>query len=370
MIKLSRFDWLLILAAFVLFAFGIITITSVELSRGAAEFVLVRKQLVALAIGLILFVAAARVNYQLYRAYSLIVYGLSVCLLIMVLFFGQTLNGTTGWFILAGLSFQPIELMKLALVLELARYFSDDAHERFGWRELVHSGLRTALPIFLVLQQPDLGGAMILLGIWLLMVFFAGIRWYHVTAMLLSLGAMVGVLITFGLLADYQLDRLQTFIDPSSDPLKTGYNVTQAKIAIGAGGIFGRGLGAGSQSQLRFLPESQTDFIFAVISEELGLVGVIMILSAFLLLLIRILGMVRITRDVFAAFVLIGIWATFFVQSFIHIGVNLALIPATGVTLPLVSYGGSSLIVMFTMLGVAESIASRITPVDRHQSKH
>jgi rod shape determining protein RodA len=355
----------MILAAFVLFAFGIAMITSVELSRGAEEFVFVRKQLIALGIGLVLFTAAASVNYQLFRAYSRLFYGFSLLLLISVLVFGQTLNGTTGWFILGGFSFQPVELMKFALALELARYFSDNARERFGWRELVQSGVRAALPVLLVLQQPDLGGAVILMGIWIIMIFFAGIRWQHIAAMVLTLGLLVGGVLASGQLEDYQLQRVATFLNPSSDPLATGYNVAQAKIAIGAGGFFGRGLGAGSQSQLRFLPESQTDFVFAVIAEELGFVGVMVVLGAFVLLFVRILGTVRVSRDAFAAYLLIGICATFFVQTFIHVGVNLAIMPATGVTLPFVSYGGSSLIIMLAMLGVAESVASRITPVDR-----
>jgi rod shape determining protein RodA len=360
-----RFDWLMILAAFVLFCFGIATITSVELSHGAQEFVFVRKQLIALGLGVGLFIAAASVNYQLFRAYGRLFYVFAIGLLISVLLFGQTLNGTTGWFIVAGFSFQPVEFMKLALALELARYFSDSAHENFGWRELFQSGARTALPVILIMLQPDLGGAIILMGIWAVMIFFAGIRSYHLVTLALIFGLLVGGVLVSGQLEDYQLERIATFFNPSSDPLKTGYNVAQAKIAIGAGGIFGRGLGAGSQSQLRFLPESQTDFVFAVIAEELGFVGVVLVLSAFILLFVRLLINVRVTRDAFAAYLLIGIFATFFVQTFIHVGVNLSIMPATGVTLPFVSYGGSSLIMMLTMLGVAESIAIRITPVDR-----
>lgn len=363
--NLQRLDWLLILAAFVLFAFGIATITSVELSRGAEEFVFVRKQLIALSLGLVLFTLAASVNYQLFRAYGRIIYFVALALLVTVLFFGRELNGTTGWFILGGFSFQPVELMKFALALELARYFADRAHERFGWRELFQSGVRAGVPILLVLRQPDLGGAVILLGIWAICIFFAGIRWQHLAIMALSLGLLVGGVLLSGQLEDYQLERIATFLNPTADPLTTGYNVAQAKIAIGAGGFFGRGLGAGSQSQLRFLPESQTDFVFAVIAEELGFVGVMIVLGAFTLLFVRMLLAARVTRDAFAAYLLIGIMAAFFVQTTIHVGVNLAIMPATGVTLPLVSYGGSSLIMMLSMLGVAESVARRITPVDR-----
>lgn len=363
--QLQRLDWLIILAAFVLFAFGIASITSVELSRGAAEFVFVRKQLFALGIGLTLFTLAASVNYQLFRSYGRIIYGFALALLVIVLFFGRELNGTTGWFIVGSFSFQPIELMKFALGLELARYFSDRAHDRFGWRELWQSGLRAAVPVALVLKQPDLGGAVILLGIWAIMIFFAGIRWQQIAVMGVTVGVLISLVLLSGKLEDYQLERIATFFNPSADPLATGYNVAQAKIAIGAGGLLGRGLGAGSQSQLRFLPESQTDFVFAVIAEELGFVGVMLVLGAFVLLFVRLLGAARVTRDAFAAYLLIGIFATFFVQTFIHVGVNLAIMPATGVTLPLVSYGGSSLIMMVTMLGVAESVARKITPVDR-----
>lgn len=366
---LQRFDWLLVLAAFVLFAFGIATITSVELSRGAAEFVFVRKQLIALGIGAVMFLVTASVNYQLFRAYGRIAYATGIGLLLLVLFFGRELNGATGWFIVGGFSFQPVEFMKLALALELARYFSDKAYERFGWRELVQSGLRALLPILLVLRQPDLGGAVILFGIWAVMVFFAGIRWQQVVLMTTVVALMVVGVLMSGQLKDYQLQRITTFLNPSADPLTTGYNVVQARIAIGAGGFLGRGLGAGSQSQLRFLPESQTDFVFAVIAEELGFVGVLLVLGAFLLLFARMLTGARVTRDAFAAYVLIGIFATFFVQTFIHVGVNLAIMPATGVTLPLVSYGGSSLIMMLTMLGVVESILGRVTAVDRLENR-
>lgn len=363
--QLQRLDWLLLLAAFVLFAFGIASITSVELSRGAEEFVFVRKQLIALGLGFILLSLAASVNYQLFRAYGRIIYVFALALLLIVLFFGRELNGTTGWFIFGGFSFQPVELMKFALGLELACYFSDQAHARFGWRELWQSGWRAGVPMLLLLRQPDLGGAVILFGIWSIMVFFAGIRWQQVTMMTVAFGLLVGVVLGSGQLKDYQLERVTTFFNPSADPLATGYNVAQAKIAIGAGGLFGRGLGAGSQSQLRFLPESQTDFVFAVIAEELGFVGVVIVLGSFALLFFRLLSGARVTRDAFAAYLLVGIFATFFVQTFIHVGVNLAIMPATGVTLPLVSYGGSSLIMMMAMLGAAESVARKITPVDR-----
>lgn len=368
--NLRRYDWLIVLAVFVLFAFGIATITSVELSHGTEEFVFVRKQLLALGLGIGLSVAASSVNYQLFRAYSRVLYVVGLSLLVLVLFFGRELNGTTGWFVFSGFSFQPVEFMKFALILELGRYFSDRAHTRFGWRELFQSGIRAVLPIFLVLQQPDLGGVVILFGIWAMVVFFVGIRWQHIVVLSVGLGLVVGLVLLTGKLEAYQLERLMAFKNPTADPLRAGYNIAQAEIAIGAGGLFGRGLGAGSQSQLRFLPESQTDFIFAVIAEEFGFVGVTIILGAFLLLFTRLLGAAKVTRDTFAAFLLIGIFAAIFLQMFVHIGVNLAIMPATGVTLPFVSYGGSSIIMALLMIGVAEGVCVQLTPVDRLIKPH
>lgn len=365
---LQRLDGGLLLAAFVLVAFGVAAITSVELSRGIDDFVLVRKQLIALALGIGVCGGALALNVQTYRAFARLGYALSVGLLLSVLLFGQTFNGTTGWFVLFGVSFQPVELMKIALGLELARYFSDQARDRFGWRELFGSGWRVALPTGLLMLQPDLGGAVIMLGIWFLLILAAGVRWFHLAAMAGAAAALVLVgWIALGQLhlAPYQLARIETFLNPTSDPLGSGYNVTQAKIAIGAGGLIGRGLGGGSQSQLRFLPESQTDFIFAVIAEELGLLGVTLVFLAYLVLFWRVAVVIRASRDSFAVYALCGLAGTLFLQSSVHIGVNLALIPATGVTLPFVSYGGTSLIMSLLMLGIMESIARRVPPVDR-----
>jgi cell division protein FtsW (lipid II flippase) len=371
--KWPRLDWWLILATFVLFAFGIATITSVELSRGAEEFVLVKKQLLALGLGVGLFIIAASANYQIFRAYARIIYWLCIALLLGLLFVGQTYNGTTGWFVIAGFSFQPVELMKFALVIELARFFADQARERFGWRELWRSSFKIALPTGLVLMQPDWGSASILLLIGGAIIFFAGIRWRHVAAIsvagvvFLSLGLVyvVGSQPWSEFVQGERWQRVTTFLNPNQDPLNQGYNINQAKIAIGAGGIFGRGLGAGSQSQLRFLPESQTDFVFAVIAEELGFIGVLAILGAYVLLYLRLLSLVKLTRDAFAVYLVIGLMASLCAQTCIHVAVNLALLPATGVTLPFVSSGGSSLMLSLLMLGAVESVASRLKAVDR-----
>lgn len=360
---LQRFDWLLIVSAFVLFAFGLAAIYSVELSRGG-DFGLLRKQIIAVVLGLSIAAVVARTNYQIFRSYGRGLYVLGVVLLIGVLLFGVEYNGARGWFVLGGYAFQPIEFVKLGLIAELARYFGEHAQRRFGWRDFARSGVITLIPIGLAMLQPDLGGAILLGGIWLVMVFFAGVRWVHVGALLL-VAVAVFLLGWFLVFHDYQRERIVTFVNPASDPLGRGYNVAQAKIAIGAGGLFGRGLGSGSQSQLRFLPEAQADFVFAVIAEELGFVGVVVVMFFLGLFLLRLVTIARTTRDTFAAFLVLGVFGAYGVQAVVHIGANLSVLPATGVALPFVSYGGTSLVLSCAFLGVAQSVAVTLTAEGR-----
>lgn len=352
---LQRYDWVLLLCVFSLFAFGLSAIYSVELSQESADFWLFKKQLIALAIGIVLMFFVSQSNHLQLRNYGRGLYLFGLTLLVLVLFFGRELNGTTGWFIVGPVSFQPVEFMKLALAIELARYFGEHAHRRFSWRDIFGSGLLVAAPVGLTMLQPDLGSASLLIGMWVIVLFFAGLRRSHV----LVLGILGVILVAsswFIFFDDYQKERVYVFLDPSRDALVSGYNITQAKIAIGSGQLFGRGLGFGSQSQLKFLPSSQTDFVFAVVAEELGFVGVFLLLMAFAVLFWRILRIARISNDNFTSFLVIAIFGGLFVQTFINIGVDLAILPATGVALPLVSYGGSSLILSLVMLGVIESI--------------
>ncbi len=356
--RFSRFrsaDWLVVLSAFLLILFGLAAIYSVDLSRGA-ELVNVKKQLIAVFVALVASFFLATSNYKLLRNYSLVLYVVGVLFLIAVLVFGTTVRGARGWFVFAQASLQPVEFMKFALIVSLASYFSQRARSDFGLREFFESALITALPVCLILLQPDLGSASILVGVWFILTLFAGMR----TRFVLSLVAIGSGALLFAwqfLFATYQKARLLTFLSPQFDPLGQGYNVAQAVIAIGAGGWFGRGLGFGSQSQLKFLPESQTDFIFAVIAEELGFIGVILLLAAFTVLFIRFAHLIRHARDSFTAFLVIGIACVFFLQILVNVGMNLGLLPVTGIGLPLVSYGGSSLVLFVLLLGVIQSIA-------------
>ncbi|MEK9155543.1 MAG: FtsW/RodA/SpoVE family cell cycle protein [Patescibacteria group bacterium] len=353
----------LMIAAAVLIAFGFAAIFSVELSRGGT-YVFLQKQAIALVIGIAAYAFVSSVNYHTLRHYARGLYAIGVGMLVAVLIFGSTLNGVTGWFVVGGFAFQPVEFVKVALMMMLGFYFSERAKRRFGWRDLGASGVLVAIPVGLLMLQPDLGGAALLVGTWAVMVLFAGIRPSQVAVLL------AGVLIVaasgwFLVFQQYQKDRILTFLDPSRDPLATGYNVTQAKIAIGSGGLWGRGLGDGSQSQLRFLPESQTDFVFAVIAEELGFLGVCLLFTAFIVLLWRIITISRMARETFGAYLCIGTFSVLFIEVIVHTGANVSLMPATGVALPLVSYGGSSLLLSLVFLGLVQSVAVRLRPGDR-----
>lgn len=356
--QLRSLDWLLLLSVFTLLALGIAAIYSVELSQAAGSFLNVKKQLIVLGIGLVIGTIIALSNYQLLRNYSLVLYVLGVFLLVAVLIFGKLIRGAQGWFVLGPISFQPVEFMKIALIIALASHFSSHVRRPLEMKGLLGSLGIVLVPVVLVLLQPDLGSASVLLGIWAFMALFARLKWRHIVA-LCGIGIVAGFASWFFVLADYQKARILTFLDPTYDPLGQGYNVTQAIIAIGSGGLFGSGLGFGTQSHLKFLPESQTDFIFAVIAEELGFVGVLLVLGAFSLLFFRLFRLAMQAKDDFTGYLVLGAISVFFLQLLVNVGMNLGLFPVTGIGLPFVSYGGSSLLFFLILIAVIQSVACR-----------
>jgi rod shape determining protein RodA len=361
----KKFDWWLAVAVCVLVCLGLTAIYSVALSQESADFLFVKKQGIALFLGVILFSAMTWSNYRQLRSFSLVLYIFGLLLLVGVLIFGNTIRGTTGWYSLFGFSFQPVELMKIIMVVVLGKYFADRARRQIGIKEILVSAILIALPVGLVLLQPDLGSALVLLSIWVVLLIFAGAKKRHLFTLLIG-GAVVFVLAWSFMFADYQKARISTFLNPTADPLGQGYNVSQAVIAVGSGEWFGRGLGFGSQSQLKFLPESQTDFIFAVIAEELGFFGVLVVLGAFSILFIRIFRLIKYSGDDFTDALLVGIGTVIFFQFIVNIGMNLGLMPVTGIALPFLSYGGSSLLITMLMLGVVESVALRSSYTHSH----
>jgi len=357
-LKWRNLDWLLFFTIIIFLVLSSSILYSLSLNTDTTNFVIFRKQIFIALSGLVLFFAAARVNYNFWSTYNKLIFILFILVLVAVLIFGTKLKGTTGWIIIGPFTMQPVEFAKLALIVWLARYFSENAHEFKNLKHIFISGAVTLLFVALVAAQPDLGSALVLLGTWLVILLFTGIRKKHLFLLLGSF-LLLSVLAWFFVLQDYQQSRILTFFDPGRDPRGEGYNVIQSMVAVGSGQWFGRGLALGSQSSLRFLPEPGTDFIFAVIGEELGLVGVTLVLALFAFIFYRLFRTMRRAQDDFGAYLVLGIAAMLLVQTFINIGMNMGISPVTGIPLPLISAGGSSLWSVLIALGIVQSVHMR-----------
>ena len=356
--RLLRFDWVLMLSVATLIGVGLIVMYGIGISRPEGDLFLFNKHLVGAGIGMVALVTLGLIDYRQFRGLAFIAYGFGALLLFGVLLFGDTIRGTRGWYTFGGLSFQPVEVAKLCLVIFLASYLSRFTHRQLPWHVIVGSLAATFGYMGLVMLQPDFGSAMVMLALWGAFLLFIGIGWK--TMFSIAGVALVTMVALWGfVLADYQKDRLMAFIDPSRDVRGAGYNVTQAQIAIGSGGLFGKGIGEGSQARLRFLPEAATDFSFAVVGEELGFVGVTFVLGVFALLFYRLYVAARQSEDDFAALLILGIGAFFLVHITINIGMNLGVMPVTGIPLPFLSAASSYLLAAMLALGIVQSIAVR-----------
>lgn len=359
---LKKFDWILFSSMLMLASFGLLVLYSTSLSGGVqggtGDIGNFWKQLVFIGIGIGIVLIAPAFNYRLLSGFAKHLFVLAVIMLLGVLLFGETVRGTTGWFGVAGFGVQPVELVKLLLLIYLARFFSEYARDPGGIKQIVGSGAAVSVLVLLVFLQPDFGSALLLLAVWGFLLLVSGIRRSHLVVIALAL--IGGMLLSWVfVLRPYQKERISVFLDPERDPLGRGYNVTQSIIAIGSGGLMGKGLGFGSQSQLRFLPERQTDFIFAALAEELGFVGVMLVIVLFTVFLYRTWRIASRSGDDFTLFLTLGIMLSIAIEIFVHIGGNLRIMPVTGVTLPFLSYGGSSILTKFLMVGILQSITVR-----------
>lgn len=351
------FDWPLFAATLLLSLTGIMMIYSTGLGNKTEVFLWAR-QGVALAFGVLGLLFLSTLDYNFFRKASGVLYALSLVLLVLVLFFGQEIRGAARWFDFDFFSFQPAEFSKLALIVFLANFLKLKQPLLQKFRYVLWSGVYPGIIVVLLLLQPDLGSAIIHVAIWagLLLISSAPRRFLlYLLVIFLVISAVSWVLF----LHDYQKDRIRSFIDPAADPRGQGYNAIQSIVAVGAGGIYGRGLARGPQSQLQFLPERQTDFIFASLVEELGFVGGGLVLILFFLIFIRLIKIAGEAREIFGTYIVGGFFFLMLTQILVNVGMNLGLVPVTGVTLPFLSYGGSSLLVTFLMLGIVESVARR-----------
>lgn len=349
---LSRIDWLSLLFALPITIAGLVTMQSY-----AGGSIFFYRQMAWLAISLGVFFLFALIDVSILKKTKVIV-GLFLFfmgLLCLIFVIGHTSNGAQSWFSLGGFSVQPSDFVKLVLILILAKYFSR-RHIAIGQvKHLLISGAYALMPLLLVFLEPDFGTAMIIGLIWLGMALVAGIRKRHLL-LLVGTGVVAFVILWSFVFAPYQKARITTFLSPLSDIHGAGYNARQAVIAVGSGGLFGKGVGYGTQSRLRFLPEYQTDFIFAAFAEEWGFVGALLLLILYGLLLARILAFALHGESNFEMLFAAGFMILIISQVLINIGMNIGLLPVTGITLPFISYGGSHLIMEFGALGVISSM--------------
>jgi rod shape determining protein RodA len=363
--KIQTIDWLLYIVTLLLVVFGIVVIYSITYGQEPTKN-FTQYQIVFAILGFIFLIFFSFLNYEVLKSIAFPLYGILLLMLLFLLFtpLGKTTSGATRWFDIGIFHFQPSEFFKLASIIVLAKVCDQ---KELSLRHLIFAILLIMVPVCLILKQPDFGTAIILFLTGSVIILTAGFKKRH----LFILGGLVLILLTILLLSyfsvppfthflrDYQRQRIHTFLNPSADPFGAGYNVLQSKIAIGSGGIFGKGLGYGSQSQLNFIPSKHTDFIFAVAGEAFGFLGAGLLIGLFFALFLIILKIAYKARDNFGTLLCYGILAYFVFSVLINIGMTMGVMPSTGIPLPLISYGGTSLLTALSSIGICQSVMVR-----------
>jgi len=345
-------DWMLFLPAIVISLVGILTMSTFGQDASLAS-----RQLLWFTFATGIFIGLSACDMRFIRRTTVVMslYILASALLLLLLLV-HPIMGARAWFSFGFISFQPADLAKLALIALLAKYLSRRHVEIGDFHHILVSGAYALSFILLILIEPDMGNAIIFSVLWLGMMLISGISKKHL-AILGLVGFVIASVLWFEGLQPYQRTRIISFVNPASDILGAGYNAYQAKIAVGSGELFGKGIGYGTQSKLRFLPEYQTDFIFAAFAEEWGFAGVVLLLSLYALLFARLMQIARAAATNFDAFFTLGVCILFAAHIAIHIGINLGLLPVTGTTIPFMSSGGSHLVLEFAVLGIITSLA-------------
>ncbi len=354
---LKKMDWILIISALLLTGIGLTSLYGMGSNQDNLS--LFKKQILFLAISLFLMFVVSIIDWSFLKenSYIILLAYLLCCLLLGGLFlFAGKIRGVKSWYKIGLFSLDPVEFTKIVLLFLLAKYFSSRHVEMYKISHIIVSGIYVFIPSLLIFFQPDLGSVLVLLSLWLGILIISGIQLKHFLILVL-IGLLVFLFAWFNLLKPYQKARIMDFLFPQfSNSLDIGWNQRQSKIAVGSGGLFGKGIGKGSQTQYGYLPETETDFIFASLAEETGLVGVLIILLLFGVLIWRVVKIAIKSRFNFYRFFTIGYATLLLSQLFIHIGMNIGFLPIIGISLPFVSYGGSGLVTFFTGLGILQSI--------------
>ena len=354
-------DWILFGSALLISAAGLVTMNSF-----VGESTFASRQIVWIILAVVVFFALSAVDFHFLRRTGVIVsLFVASCIILLLLFvLGSIVKGSQSWFSFGLFSFQPSDPVKLVLILLLAKYFTKRHIEIAHIRHILVSGFYASILFLLVLLQPDFGSAIIIFLIWFGMVMISGISKKHLLAVFL-VGGVAFFMLWFFVFQDYQKQRIFTFINPLADVRGAGYNAYQSTIAVGSGQLLGKGVGYGTQSKLLFLPEYQTDFIFAAFAEEWGFVGSLILLCIMGVLIWRVIAMSSRGATNFEILFGLGLAIFFMAQLVINIGMNIGLLPVTGITVPFMSYGGSHLIVEFAGLGILSGMARYSRPVHK-----
>lgn len=349
------FDLIIFGSSILLLFLGLLMIYSQTSETGANLFI---RQMIFAVIGIAAMFALAFFDYRNFRKATPWIYMVVIGSLVAVWWLAPVIRGSARWIDLGFFRFQPAEFAKLAMVIITAKVLDQQGEKIRDLRYVLLSLAYVIVPVGLILIEPDLGSALVVFFTWIGMLTFSKINKKHLMWMFVVF-LILAILAWFFVLHDYQKQRVFTFLNPTADPQGQGYNVLQSIIAVGSGEYLGRGVGRGLQSQLKFLPERQTDFIFASLAEELGLVGSMLVLASFFLILWRLIKTMNRSRDNFGMYLSLGIFFMLLIQVIVNIGMNIGLLPVTGIPLPLVSYGGSSLLTTFLALGIVQSIVAR-----------
>ncbi len=355
---LVHFDWTLLGITLLIAAIGLINLYSTTYGMETPGLPFYLKQMIWLLIGLMVMFMIAFMEYRIYSDFAYGIYLITFLLLMAVMAYGIVTSGAQRWVRIGSISFQPSEFIKISFIMALAKFFQrPPSREGYSLRQLPFPFLLLLVPMVLILKQPDLGTAMILLLIFFSVLLFVKVRWSSLLIIVVGGGSLIPFLWRF--LKEYQKRRILTFFNPEMDPLGSGYHLIQSKIAVGSGGILGKGFMKGTQSKLGFLPEQQTDFIFSALGEEWGLIGCLFLLTLYFILIFWGLRIAIQSKDRFGAILSFGVVAMLFWHIFINIGMVLGMMPVVGIPLPLLSYGGSFMLSTLIGIGLLLNVSMR-----------
>ena len=362
---LEDMDWWLVSSLLLIMLLGFVNLWS---ASSAAGYPFQWKQCQWYAAGSILMFATLVFDYRKLASYWIHIYVLTLLMLILVMFAGKSVSGSQRWISLGFINLQPSEFAKLLMVIVISSFFAQGDKEQYGLADLWQPLLLVLLPVLLIVKQPDLGTGLLMLGIFASLVYYARLKW---TSFLVILGmGLAAFPLLWKFMKPYQRRRVEIFLNPESDPFGAGWHVLQSKIAVGSGQIMGKGFMKGTQAQLNFLPEVHTDFAFSIWSEEWGFAGAVILIGIYFFFLTRCLYIAQNARDRFGSFLVFGITAMIFWQLLINVCMVLGLMPVVGIPLPLVSYGGSSVLTTLLGVGLIMNVRLRRSLFQRKETGH